>query len=219
MADQSDSEDGILDLWPTKFLRCRIKDCESWNKELIKLVRELDRANKNLTTDYLAPDLFNMDHAAVNWLRENVNATVIEYLRVLGIDYAVNWTITGWPSVNRFGDYHDPHNHPWSYLSGTYYVKMPATRETLQSRHDVRPGCITFYDPRGGVNMNAIKNDPYVDPEYTVLPEPGLMLLWPAFVNHFVHPNLSKETRISISFNIVLKWSDDYLPDQGPAQG
>ena len=37
MADQSESEDGILDLWPTKFLRRRIKDCESWNKELIKL--------------------------------------------------------------------------------------------------------------------------------------------------------------------------------------
>ena len=215
MADQSDSEDGILDLWPTKFLRRRIEDCESWNKELIKLVRELERANKNLSTDYLAPDLFNMDHAAVNWLRENVNATVIEYLRTLGIDYAVNWTITGWPSVNRFGDYHDAHNHPWSYLSGTYYVKMPATRETLKSRSDVRPGCITFYDPRGGVNMNAIRNDPYVDPEYTVLPEPGLMMMWPAFVNHFVHPNLSKETRISISFNIVLKWSEEYLPDQG----
>ena len=219
MADPSDSENQILDLWPTKFLRRRIEDCQAWNKELIKLVRELERANKNLTTDYLAPDLFNMDHAAVNWLRENVNATVIEYLRALGIDYAVNWTITGWASVNRFGDYHDAHNHPWSYLSGTYYVKMPASLETLQSRSDVRPGCITFYDPRGGVNMNAIKNDPNVDPEYPVLPEPGLMLLWPAFVNHFVHPNLSKETRISISFNIVLKWSDEYLPDQGPTQG
>ena len=219
MADPSDSENQILDLWPTKFLRRWIEDCQAWNKELIKLVRELERANKNLTTDYLAPDLFNMDHAAVNWLRENVNATVIEYLRALGIDYAVNWTITGWASVNRFGDYHDAHNHPWSYLSGTYYVKMPASLETLQSRSDVRPGCITFYDPRGGVNMNAIKNDPNVDPEYTVLPEPGLMLLWPAFVNHFVHPNLSKETRISISFNIVLKWSDEYLPDQGPTQG
>ena len=89
------------------------------------------------------------------------------------------------------------------------------TRETLKSRSDVRPGRITFYDPRQGSNMTAIKNDPNIEPEHTVLPEPGLMLLWPAFVNHFVHPNLSKETRISISFNIVLKWSDEYLPDQG----
>ncbi|MGF1610571.1 MAG: putative 2OG-Fe(II) oxygenase [Kiloniellales bacterium] len=45
-------------------------------------------------------------------------------------------------------------------------------------------------------------------------PSPGLLLLWPAFLFHFVHPNLSREPRISISFNVVLKWSDDYLPRQ-----
>ena len=48
MADQSDSEDGILDLWPTKFLRRRIEDFESWNKDLIKLVRELEKNEKAL---------------------------------------------------------------------------------------------------------------------------------------------------------------------------
>ncbi len=218
MADQPEapeSEEPVIDLWPTKIVRRRLDDCEAQNKKLVKLVRDLERENKDLTTDYLAPDLFNRDHPAVNWLRDNVNGTVIEYLKHLGIDYAVNWTITGWASINRFGDYHDTHNHPWSYLSGTYYVKMPATLETLQSRSDVRPGCITLYDPRPGVNMLGIKGDPYVDPEFTVMPEPGLLMMWPGFVNHFVHPNLSKETRISISFNIVLKWSDEYLPDQG----
>ncbi len=214
MADSTD-ENEIVDLWPTKIVRRHLDDCETWNKQLVKLVRDLEKENRNLTTDYLAPDLFNMDHAAVNWLRDNLNTTIIEYLRHVGIDYPVNWTITGWASVNRFGDYHDPHNHPWSYLSGTYYIKMPTGRENLKSRSDVRPGHITLYDPRQGVNMQAIKNDPYVDPEYTVLPEPGLMMLWPAYIKHFVHPNLSKETRISISYNIVLKWSDDYLPDQG----
>ena len=62
--------------------------------------------------------------------------------------------------------------------------------------------------------MAAIKKDPNIDPEYTILPEPGLLLLWPAFINHFAHPNLSKETRISVSFNIVLEWSENFLPDQ-----
>ncbi len=205
---------GITDLWPTKFVHKRLSDYETFNKELLKLIRKLERTNKKITTDYLEPDLFNMDHEAVNWLRKEVNEIVIEYLSAIGIDYAVNWTISGWPNINRFGDYHDNHNHPWSYLSGTYYVKMPTNREILQNRDDVRPSQITFYDPRQGSNMNAIKNDPYVDPEFTVLPEPGLMLLWPAFLNHFAHPNLSKETRVSISFNIVLKWSDNYLPDQ-----
>ena len=111
------------------------------------------------------------------------------------------------------GDYHDLHNHPHSYLSGTYYVKIPRLAEAGR-RKDLRPNRITFYDPRPGINMGSIRNDPYVDPEFTILPVPGQLMLWPAFLNHFVHPNLSKETRVSISFNIILKWADHYLPSQ-----
>ena len=62
--------------------------------------------------------------------------------------------------------------------------------------------------------MNSINKDPYVEPEYTVFSKIGDLLMWPAFLNHFVHPNLSNETRVSLSFNIILKWSDDYLPKQ-----
>ncbi len=121
----------------------------------------------------------------------------------------------GWANVNRLGDYHDPHNHPHCYLSGTYYVQVPTDRAPLQSRKDVRPGAITFYDPRGpAVNMGAIRGDPYVEPEHTVQPTPGEILLWPAFLMHFVHPNLSETPRISISFNVMLKWSDEYVPRQ-----
>lgn len=214
MTSEPGAEDGILPLWPTLFVRRRLPGHEDPDRALVKLSRDLEKDNRDLTTDYRAPDLFNMDRPAVNWLRTQLNQTVIDYLGALGIDYPVNWTIHGWININRFGDYHDAHNHPRAYLSGTYYVKMPGAPEALHTRSDLRPGCITFYDPRPGVNMNAIRNDPYVDPEYTVRPEPGLLLMWPAFINHFVHPNLSKGTRISISFNIVLKWADHYLPEQ-----
>ena len=78
----------------------------------------------------------------------------------------------------------------------------------------MRPGAITFYDPRGAANMTAIKGDPQIEAEFTVRPKAGDILLWPAFLTHFVHPNLSKQPRVSISFNAVLKWSDAYLPDQ-----
>ena len=206
--------EGFVDLWPTTFVQRKLADHKEPNRALVDLISEMERAKRDLTTDYRQPDLFNVDHLGVNWLRTNVNETVDGYLKHLGMNYAVNCTVQGWPNINRFGDYHDAHNHPRAYLSGTYYVKMPATLEKLRSRSDVRPGCITFYDPRPGVNMTAIKGDPYVNPEYTVKPEPGMLLMWPAFINHFVHPNLSKQTRISVSFNIVLKWSDDYLPKQ-----
>ncbi len=203
-----------MDLWPTRLLRRQLTDFDEPNRELLKLIRDLDRGKADLTLDYRDNNILNLDHPGANWLRAEVNRLVIDYLRGMGIDYAVNWQIHAWPNVNRLGDYHDPHNHPHSYLSGTYYVKIPSGRDTPGNRGDVRPGRITFYDPRGAVNMGSIKNDLNVDPEFTVQPEPGLIMLWPAFLNHFVHPNLAKETRISISFNIVLKWEEHYLPEQ-----
>ena len=60
--------------------------------------------------------------------------------------------------------------------------------------------------------MLAVRGDPQVEAEYRVMPQAGEILLWPAFLHHLVHPNLAKETRISVSFNIMLKWQDSYLP-------
>lgn len=204
----------FIDLFPTKLVRRKLPGFEEPTRDLIKMAREMEKGNEALTTDYRENNPLEYDREGPNWLRGEINQTVIAYLKEIGIDYAVNWQIHAWININRTGDYHDPHNHPHAYLSGTYYLKMPGEGAKKRQRSDVRPNRITFYDPRTGFNMSSIRNDPYVDPEFTVLPEPGLLMMWPAALMHFVHPNLSDETRISLSFNIVLKWSDDYLPRQ-----
>jgi len=173
----------------------------------LSLIEEWGQENIELTTKYLEQNIFEIDSPATNWPREGVSTAVIEYLQSIKIDYSVNWQIHAWANINRRGDCHDPHNHPQSYLSGTYYVKVPKPVNIENQRSDVRPNCITFYDPRSGFNMQSIRNDPYIEPEHTVLPEPGLLMLWPASLLHFVHPNLSDLSRVSVSFNITLKWS------------
>ncbi|MCG8357636.1 MAG: 2OG-Fe(II) oxygenase family protein [Kiloniellales bacterium] len=214
MSDPSSNKDGFHALWPTTLLRRRLPGAANANKELLRLIRALEADHAALTTDYRSDNLLVLDNPAVGWLKDCINKTVIDYLRHQGLDYPVNWSLHGWANINRLGDYHDPHNHPHAYLSGTYYVAVPQARAALKSRADVRPGCITFYDPRGATNMGAIRGDGEIEAEYTVRPEPGLILLWPAFLKHFVHPNLSDEERVSISFNAMLKWSDAYLPQQ-----
>ena len=204
----------IIDLWPTKLVRKYLINPEEPNRELLKLVREWEKANRKLTTDYRENNPFEIDNFATNWLRDEVNKTIIEYLQSIGINFPVDWQIHGWANINRTGDYHDPHNHPHCYLSGTYYIKIPKAPTARRQRSDVRPNQITFYDPRTPFNMQSIQGDPYIDPEFTILPEPGLLMLWPASLMHFVHPNLSEEIRVSISFNIILKWANHYLPSQ-----
>jgi hypothetical protein len=60
--------------------------------------------------------------------------------------------------------------------------------------------------------MNSIRNDGQVDAEHRLLPNDGDLFLWPAFLHHLVHPNMAEMPRISISFNVVLKWKNDYIP-------
>lgn len=145
------------------------------------------------------------------WLKNCINKSIVDYLKHNGLGYSVNWGIQAWPNINRRGDYHNIHNHPHSYLSGTYYVALPSQYDQTQ-RSDTNPGAISFYDPRAQANMLAIRGDAQVDAEHRVMPTPGTLLLWPSFLHHFVHPNLSDELRVSVSYNVVLKWRDEYLP-------
>lgn len=205
----------LIDLWPTRLLRTTLDGAAEHNPGLLRLIRGWEKENRNLTTDYRGNNPFEIDSGPTNWLRAGVNGAVVEYLQACAIGYGVDWQIMGWANVNRKGDYHDPHNHPHCYLSGTYYVKLPALDAGHgPGRRDRRPNRITFYDPRPAFNMHAIAGDPYIEAEHTVAPAPGLLMLWPAPLIHFVHPNLADETRVSISFNIVLKNVRDYLPDQ-----
>jgi uncharacterized protein (TIGR02466 family) len=205
----------FIEKWPTLFMRHHLPGAQQANAILSGLIDGLDTQAADMTVDYLNGNFFAHQHPAVSWLRDCVNRAVLDYARQMGVDYELNFHVQAWANVNRFGDYHNLHNHPHSWLSGTYYVQVPETTRPLKTRSDINPGCISFFDPRPQANMLAIRGDAQVDPEYRLLPEPGLLLVWPAFVHHLVHPNLSDEERISISFNVVLRWRDSYLPDAG----
>lgn len=220
MANQVPTEDGFLNLWPTQFLQRPIPNAEAANSALLNWVLELEQkynagnGGDDLTSDYLSQSFFTIEHPAVDWLKGCINKSVGDYLKQQRIDYNVDWGLQAWPNINRRGDYHNLHNHPHSYLSGTYYVAMPAPDQyDGTARNDLNPGAISFYDPRAQANMLAIRGDGQVDAEHRVLPVPGMLLLWPSFLHHFVHPNTSDALRVSISFNVVLKWRDDYVPN------
>ena len=221
MTDRTPDAEGFLQLWPTQFLQRQIPKAADANQALLQLILQQEKqhlmqvsTNKDMTSDYLSANIFETDKPAIGWLKACINKTVGDYLQQQGQDYRVEWGLQGWANINRRGDYHNLHNHPHSYLSGTYYVQVPPA-DTLDktARADLNPGAISFFDPRPQANMLAIRNDAQIDAEYRILPAAGMLLLWPSFLHHLVHPNLSDQMRVSISFNIVLKWKDEYLPE------
>lgn len=200
-----DLED-FFDIWSTHIMQLRLDACEDWNDRLATHITDMDSTQENLTTEYRKVDFFTSSEPAVGWLEDRINETVAGYFGKFA-DPELRWGLKGWPSVNRIGDYHAPHVHPWCYLSGTYYVRLPKAEsgDTLASTPS---GAISFSDPRPAASQIAVEGDPYSKPQFSLLPEPGTMLIWPSPLIHTVYPNMSPEQRISVSFNILLKFSN-----------
>ena len=99
-----------------------------------------------------------------------------------------------WVNILEPGGWHAAHIHPHSVISGTYYVEVPDGA-----------GAIRFEDPRASLMMAAPPrrtraardNRPYV----SVIPRPGMVVLWESWLRHEVPINASDSERISISFN------------------
>jgi uncharacterized protein (TIGR02466 family) len=212
MSDTGKTNAQFSALWPTTFLQDSLPGAENANILLVEMIEQMDAGTADMTTDYLQGNFLGNPHLVVVWLKDCINVSINDYAKNLGIDYEMDWHVQAWPNVNRFGDYHNLHNHPHSWLSGTYYVQVPEDAGEYEGRSDLNPGAISFFDPRAQANMLAVKGDGQVEAEHRVMPEPGMLLIWPAFVHHLVHPNLSKQKRISVSFNVVLNWRDEYIP-------
>lgn len=51
--------------------------------------------------------------------------------------------------------------------------------------------------------MITVGTEPDARAVRVVRPSPGTLLMWRSPVQHYVHPNLSEEHRVTISFNLL----------------
>ncbi|MFN3455813.1 MAG: TIGR02466 family protein [Pseudobdellovibrio sp.] len=117
---------------------------------------------------------------------------------ILRLDYDVkpkDLTMTHcWVNVMPEGAQHTAHIHPLSVISGTFYLQIPKKASSIK-----------FEDPRLGMMMNtpppklksAKSNKRFVE----ISPSEGDLVLFESWLRHEVPRNLSKDPRISISFN------------------
>jgi len=192
-------------IWPTMLLSRRLPGFEQPNEGLAAYIAGEEARGTDNTARYLEQkSFFNIEHPAIQWLRQQINQTATAFLRqYLGIARPLSWNLDGWHNTNRYGDHHAPHTHPRSYLSGTYYVRVPPQPEKVDDPR-ARPGCISFYDPRTAANMVTVGTESDARAAHVVLPSAGTLLMWPSPLQHYVHPNLSREERVSISFNLIM---------------
>lgn len=136
----------------------------------------------------------------VKWFHQQLNPFLRASLSTLGAEHAAaNILMTScWANVSGFKAWNEPHCHLPSHWSGVFYV---SAEDSLARDHSGdKSGCIEFLNP-------LPLGKPYgLHQSFTVQPRDGMALLFPGFLMHYVHPNHSDKTRISIAFNVDLEF-------------
>ena len=101
-----------------------------------------------------------------------------------------------WSIINNKAASNGRHIHANNYISAAYYVKAP-----------LNCGDIVFYDPRDAKTIRKpilTKPNQLNSEVVSVVPQEGLLVLFPSYLHHSVNPNISENERVVVSFNINL---------------
>jgi uncharacterized protein (TIGR02466 family) len=116
-------------------------------------------------------------------------------LRFLKIGYE-DFEISGcWANVLAPRAAHRMHNHPNNFLSGVYYLRTGPGADTINF-HDPRAQAAVIRPPV--TELTAANTDQVV-----VRVTNGMLLMFPAYLQHSVDANASETERISVSFNVM----------------
>lgn len=102
--------------------------------------------------------------------------------------------LKAWGLIQRGGDYEEWHNHPGGWMSGVYYVSVPA----CVTARGPGPGCIEFGPP-----TSLARRRPDLVPVWRHAPREGRLLLAPSHYPHRTIPTGAAGHRISFAFDIV----------------
>lgn len=145
------------------------------------------------------------DNHAMSSLFRNIEEQINQYridnrLREDARCFISNW----WININYKNATNGMHVHPYSAISGVYYVKC---------NPEVHPG-INFRTPLKvrealwGMDVEPNKNQEYnhfTARYWAYSCESGKLLLFPSWLEHGVGKNLTDDIRVSISFNAQMK--------------
>jgi len=198
----------IMSVFATPVMARKVPELEAINPRLkeIVLARETVRP-RNIGSNIGG---WQSDHDLMQWsepemeifnehlgiaIQEMTSATVNDLPPEMDI------IVTGWANVARNGSYSRAHSHDGSLWSAIYYVAVePPTTDHPYS------GLLSFIDPRSGARTLPNMSDPF-GYHLDIQPEEGLLVVFPGWLLHEVHPFYGKGERISLSANAL------FVPD------
>ncbi len=193
----------LQQLWRTPVLTFRSTASGAYNEQLKELIlrRQTDPGGTMIGVvdgDKTRSDLLRWPEPIIaplkHWILDA--ATTMNTYAQCGTDSQgreVDMIAEAWAVVYQQWGYHNLHSHHDSAWSGVYYVHTG----------NITPGSgnIEFLDPRPAANAREAARIPLL----AIPPEPGLMLMFPSWLQHWVTPYSGDSTRVCIAFNIGFK--------------
>ena len=206
---QSQGRDGLRVLFPTLIYEAWYPGYEGVRRGLVDFVRRLREADgagreksaQEYSTGYTSYFSRQDLHKAAE------TAALVKFINGCAEAYAGqhHWDVKNfkpllnsmWGNINSRYSYHAEHLHPYSHISGVFYVDIPEGSAP-----------ISFKDPRSARWMMPPAADgarPENSFHVRVAAEAGKLLLFPAWLEHGVGQHKAEGERISMSFNYEMR--------------
>jgi uncharacterized protein (TIGR02466 family) len=190
------------ELFPTPLLRFEISDAAKLNQALLKEIDQRRAADGGTTRSnrkgwHSANDLFERKEPAQATLAQLLLRMIAQSTRQVApeTDFTnIELVADGWINVNPTGGYNAPHDHVGAFWSGCYYIQVPDGIEG-------QGGAIEFLSPHKPLPGRPLINAPITADKLSIRPVAGTVLIFPASMVHWVHPNDGDQDRVTIAFN------------------
>ena len=181
--------------------RSEIDDIGALAEEIRSDLSFYDRpAKRSIRKGWRRDNLNQSDSPATRALFRGLRACVDQYIQNLDLrenhpfprSAPVEYELEAWAVVSDGKTYHESHIHHRAWLSGVYYVVRPAA----SLDRDMRRGWLHVGPPKW---LGPL---PGWD-EKLVEPEPGTLVLMPAYFFHHTMPMGVDDERICVAFDVV----------------
>jgi uncharacterized protein (TIGR02466 family) len=193
--------------FPTIFMVREYDGGDALNQKLEELMLRLEKETRNIASHtsniggfHSETNLFSRQEPEIGSLKDLVQQALDDYQpKFLAANCHVppanlKMRLWGWGINMRAGDINFQHVHPDAKVSGVYYVSVPP----LPPGSSHEEGAIMFVDPCPRAHMNRVPNQ---TTEITIIPQPGMLIMFPSYYEHAVIPFRGPGVRICIAFN------------------
>lgn len=195
--------------FPTRVVTIQFPDTEPLNAELCELFERRPELDDRFNLHPDAQNLLRLADTvpAIGQLRSKFITGVKQWLDAEGIAGPEGIDLLLFSNRSCHGESTVVHNHRTD-LIGIYYARtaesqrQPIDLADGDDYFEAGDGVLLLHDPRFNANLTSVCHRDHVK----VVPRPGLMLIFPAYVWHSVTPHRGEFHRLSFAMNFTLRW-------------